>query len=101
MAIPRGTTPTFTLTFEDIDLTQAANVYVSFSQGTKTITKETADLTITATTIEVYLDQMETLSFMDAPVEIQVNFTSATGGRMASEIVKYDFSRQLLRKVVI
>lgn len=38
MSIPRGTTPTFALTFEDeeLDLTQAENVYVTFSYITKT-----------------------------------------------------------------
>ena len=101
MSIPRGTTPTFTLTFTDIDLTQAANVYVTFSQGSKKLTKRTSELTITATTIEVHLSQEETLAFMDSSVEIQVNFTTASGGRMASDIAVYKFTKQLLEEVVV
>ena len=100
MAIPRGVTPTFTLTFadENLDLTQAAHVYVTFKSG-KTITKSDSELTIAAKQIDVYLTQAETLSFRGV-VSIQVNWTYADGSRAASDIVPYNFSEQLLDKVV-
>lgn len=61
MSIPRGVTPTFTLTFTDnIDLTQAEHVYVTFVGG-KAITKSDDDLTVAERQIDVYLTQEETL----------------------------------------
>jgi len=99
MAIPRGVTPTFTLTFEGIDLTQAIHVYVTF-RGGATITKSDDDLTITATTISVYLTQAETLSLAKGTVSIQANWTYGDGSRAASTIVNYNFTDNLLPKVV-
>lgn len=48
MSVPRGTTPTFYLTFseEELDLTTASNVYATFKQNEKRITKSGADLVI-------------------------------------------------------
>ena len=99
MSIPRGTTPIFTLTFTDVDLTAAAHVYVTFKQGGRILTKSDADLTVTATSIEVPLSQEETLMFATGDVLIQANWTAA-GVRTASEITKYEFTKQLLAKVV-
>ncbi len=102
--IPIGTTPTFTLTFtdENLDLTTANNVYVTFHSIGKAdlLTKTGEDLTVNEKTIEVYLSQAETLAFNEGDVEIQANWTSATGGRCASDVVTYDFGKQLLKEVV-
>lgn len=102
MSVPRGVTPTFTLTISDqtIDLTQAANVYVTFSRRGKSITKTGADLTIGTNTIEVSLTQAETLSFPEGTAEVQANFTYADGTRCATEIEAVDMTRQLLERVV-
>ena len=101
MSAARGTTPTFVLTFTEqtLDLTTAANVYVTFTSGTSILTKTGEDLTVEAKQISVYLSQEETLAFSDT-VRIQANWTTATGSRAASEIVTYVMSDQLLRKVV-
>lgn len=99
MAIPRGVTPTFTLTFEDVDLTLASHVYVTFRGGT-VIEKSDADLEITSTSISVYLTQAETLSLAKGAVSIQANWTYADGSRAASEIVNYRFGDNLLNRVV-
>ena len=101
MAIPRGVTPTFTLTFtdENLDLTAADHVYVTFKGGV-TITKADSELTIAAKQIDVYLSQEETLAFKQRQVSIQVNWTYANGSRSASEVVGYSFSDNLLDKVV-
>lgn len=101
MGIPKGTTPTFTLTFSDesLDLTQAAHVYVTFKNGT-TITKADDDLTIAARQIDVYLSQAETLAFRQGATQIQVNWTYGDGSRAASEMVSFSFSNNLLDEVL-
>lgn len=102
MSVPIGTTPTFTLTFSEqsgVDLTQAANVYVTFCSGTKTVTKTGDDLTIEQRSVGVMLSQEETLSFIPN-VAIQANWTTPDGKRIASEVVNYKFDPQLLMKVI-
>lgn len=100
-SIPRGVTPTFVLTFadEDLDLTAASNVYVTF-RGGPTVTKTGGDLDVEAKKISVYLSQAETLAFTQGNVSIQANWTYPNGARAASEIVRYLFSEQLLERVV-
>ena len=103
MSIPRGTTPTFVLTFgatSGVDLTAASNVYVTFKSADEILTKTGADVVVEALSASVYLTQAETLSFREGNVDIQINWTLADGSRFASEIVTYTISRQLLQKVV-
>ena len=102
MSIARATTPTFTLTFteEELDLTQAANVYVTFEQGKKSLTKTGDDLTISSKQSEVYLNQSETLQFGVGLVKIQANWTLAGGRRASSNVVGYHLTEQLLEEVV-
>ena len=100
MSIPRGTTPTFTLTFpETIDLTTANLVYVTFTSGTNSVTKTGDDLIVLEHQIDVYLSQQDTLMFHEGVVEIQANWMIG-GNRISSEIAKYDISKQLLPKVI-
>lgn len=103
MSVPRGVTATFTLTIDDetIDLTQAANVYVTFSRRGKTITKSGDDLTVGAQTIMVGLTQAESLAFPEGAAEVQANWTYANGSRCATDVAAIDFSRQLLERVVL
>lgn len=101
MGVPQFTTPTFTLTFSEqgLDLTQAANVYVTFKSGVNTITKTGESLTVAAKSISVHLAQNETAKFTDR-VLIQANWTMDGGDRAASNVVEYNISTQLLKKVV-
>lgn len=101
MGVPQFTTPTFTLTFSEqgLDLTQAANVYVTFKSGEYTLTKSGDSLTIAEKSISVHLAQNETAKFTDW-VLIQANWTMDGGDRAASNVVKYNISTQLLKKVV-
>ena len=101
MSIPIGTTPTFTLTFteQDLDLTQAAHVYVDIS-GAVDIEKSDGDLTVEEKQISVYLTQAETLSLGVGNVQIQANWTGVNGTRAASEIVSYYMGSNLLPRVV-
>ncbi len=102
MSTARGTTPTFTLTFAkpDLDLTEAANVYVTFKQLPVKITKTGNDLDIEARQIEVYLSQEETLRFIVGDVKIQANWVNSTGGRGASKVATVYLSEQLLEEIL-
>lgn len=102
MGVARATTPTFTLTFseEELNLTTASNVYVTFEQDGVSITKTGADLTIGEKQIDVYLDQAETLNFKVGVVDVQANWTMAGGRRASSEVAQIQMTKQLLRQVV-
>lgn len=102
MGVPRYTTPVFTLTFTEktLDLTQATGVYVTFKQATLDITKTGDELEVAEKSIAVYMSQEETAQFCDGTVEIQANWVTGDGNRAASEIVTYDFTRQLLPVVI-
>lgn len=78
----KGTTPTFTLTLpEEVDLTQASNVYVTFTRKDKSIllNKTGSDLEIDANTVSIYLNQEETLKFPEGHILIQINWTYTEG----------------------
>lgn len=99
---PQFTTPTFLLTFTDqnLDLTEAENVYVSFRSQGYTLTKTGESLIVQAKSIQVKLTQEETGKFIPGNIEIQANWTMASGDRAASNIVKCMIDRQLLTEVV-
>lgn len=102
MSIARGTTPTFTLTFsdEELDLTEASNVYVTFKKNSKSLTKTGEDITVSAKQIEVYLDQKETLMFQTGEVKVQANWVMADGQRACSTVTNVLLSEQLLDRVI-
>ena len=102
MSVPQFTTPTFSLTFaqEGLDLTQAHNVYVTFRSGCNLITKSGSDVTIAEKSIGVYLAQQDTAKFLPGEIKIQANWTTRNGGRVASEVVSYPITEQLLKRVV-
>ena len=101
MGVPRYTTPVFTLTFseEHLDLTEATDVFVTFRQAGKAMTVTGEDLTVEKKTISVSFTQEETAEFCVGDVEIQANWV-ISGKRAASEIVKYQFTDQLLKQVI-
>ncbi len=103
MNIPRGTTPTFILSFpaaSGINLAEAENVYVTLRSWDKTLTKTGEDLTVETTTVSVYLTQAETLLLRPGKCQIQVNWTKNDGSRAASEIVCVQITENLLPEVV-
>lgn len=90
----RGSTPTHT--FEtDIDLREA-EVYVTYSQGGKKLTKTGEDLDVTENSISVYLSQSDTLGFGVGHVEVQVRYKMPDGSADASDIVTIETERILL-----
>lgn len=102
MGILRGTTPTVILLFNEptLDLTNANNVYVTFSSNLKSVTKSGDSLTIEPNRISVYLSQKDTLGFDLDNVEIQANWTYSDHMRSGSTIEKIAVDRNLLMKEV-
>ena len=104
--ISRGTTPTYKLTLpQDIDLTAASSVYVTFSDTyyKKIIEKTGEELSIDTNIIEVYLTQAETLMFPSGSVLVQVNWTIQEGSvtkRIATEIKRVESCRNLKEEVI-
>lgn len=98
----RGTTPTFILTIDDdnVDLTEASNVYVTFKQNLREVTKTGSDLVISAQQVEVYMSQEETLSFGTGMVSVQMNWTYDGGKRACTNIVRVDIGENL-KEVVL
>lgn len=105
MSVPQYTTPTFLLTFDDddLDLTTADHVYVTFRalecRKEYLLTKTGDDLNVKPQSISVFLSQEETADLGVGNIEIQANWTQ-DGKRAASEVVPFTLSKQLLRRVV-
>ena len=101
MGVTQYTTPTFTLTFtdEELDLTQARNVYVTFSSAGGNFTKTGDALTVEAKSISVFLSQEET-GRLNGIARIQANWVMPNGMRAASNISAVQIDAQLLRRVV-
>lgn len=103
-----GTTPTLTLQFgEDIDITQADSIIVTFSAPVThqvILEKRDADLAIDAHSIGILLDQAETLKMpTKSDVLIQVNFLFNDGERTyraTSSIARLAFTRNLKEEIV-
>ena len=102
MGVAQFTTPTFQLTFtkQGLDLTQAHNVYVTFTSGAYVMTKSGEDLDIGEKSIGVYLTQSETGKFKAGDLLIQANWTTLNGDRAASEKAKVEIDDNLLKRVV-
>lgn len=96
----QATTPTYILTFSDIDLTEAEEIYVTFRQGRRTLTISGEHLEVTATTITLTLEQEDTLMFEQGGAEVQVNMYYADGTRACSDIAKIQIERNLYPVVI-
>ena len=104
----RGTTPTFSITIRDpggLDLTRAANVYVTIEQGRVQITKTGEDLEVSPASVQCRLTQEEALSFAEGKADIQLNWTAANlldGSlrRCATKVARVMVDKQLLDEVV-
>lgn len=110
----RGTTPNIILTVpENVDLLEATNIYVTFSQikeldktnyydndATITVTKTGDALTVDAHSVSVYLTQEESLTFTEHWIEVQLNWTYPDGKRGATKTAKIAINKQLLNEVV-
>lgn len=103
----RGTTPTYSFIMpEGVDLTLAQNVYVTFANVKDRVifTKTGADLEVTASQVDVYLTQEETLSFPQGDVRVQLNWTYDQGGRTkraCSQKMTISTERNLIDRVLV
>ena len=85
----RGTTPTISFTLSsDIDLNSSEQVWVTFENHSKILTKSRSDLDIDAenNVIRLQLAQEETLSFTPGEVKIQLRMLLADGNAIASRV---------------
>lgn len=102
------TTPTYPITVEDKDLT-GQDVYVTFEQMGKKLTKSGADLTITTETHDQVTDTIITTTFTQEEtamfdpgtrVKLQVNFINSEGVRDATNKATIEVFSNLLDKVI-
>lgn len=101
MAIKQGVTPTITFTLpQEIDLTEAENVYLVLKQGNLELTKSNEELTVQDNIVSVYLTQAETLQFEVGRVEAEIDWTYADGSRGETDTAYIDWARTLMRKVL-
>ena len=101
MGVPRYSTPKFTLDFagDQIDLTQATSVYVTFTQEKMELTKTGEDLDVQETKIIVWLTQEETAKFRVGELEIMANMMIG-GKRVPGEIRRVEMTKNLLNEVI-
>ena len=103
----RGTTPTFTLTIDDenLDLSQAENVYVTIKQANTTITKTGEYLNIDENVVECWLTESESFRLkenIEASIQINWTYVELNGGkkRAATQAHKIMIDRQLLNSEI-
>ena len=104
----RGTTPTFTFTIrsENVDLNEARNVYVTITQSTKAITKDSSELAVNGRTVSFRLTQEESMKLTEGNhADVQLNWTyldadGVTIHRAATKVISILIDRQLLRRVI-
>ncbi len=103
----RATTPTFIFTIksETLDLSQAESIYVTFSQGSRSLTKSDDDVSLDGPrTVSVWLTQEESMALSEGEMEVQINWTYRDGNnnyRRAATVTKtICVTRQLLRRIL-
>lgn len=96
------TTPTFLceLESESVDLTQAAHVYATITQGCVELTKSDGELVVTADTVAITLTQEEAGRFATGSAKIQINWTYPDGSRPHTAVAVVLFGEQLCRRVL-
>ena len=104
----RYTTPAILLAIREIDLTDGCDVYVTFRQGSRLLTKASDDPGVTVTydgetdktIIALTLSQAETAAFALSDCSIQVNWITREGVRRATKIRTIRIEPNLLEKEV-
>lgn len=99
----QGTTPTLTLTFDNvIDFSDAKSIVVTFATDYgKRITEKTDDeIIINNNVISISFSQEETLAFLPGPTLVQVNALYNDGSRLASNIGVIEWAKNLKNEVM-
>ena len=107
-----ATTPTYTLTFEGVDLTTAVEVAVTITDAHRNVLMELTDtdLTIeqtldaqqqvTGCTVSFTLTQAQTIAFPQGNLYLQVNWKPSASTRACSDIVSIAFRTNLKNEVM-
>ncbi len=102
--VVRATTPTFIFeTSDDVDLTLASGVHVTFSSFGVLLDKTDEDLDVESQRISVYLDQEDTLKFKPGRCEVMINWVYEDGSRGSSDPddpIIINITKNLLNKVI-
>lgn len=102
----QGVTPTFTFKApEEVDLSTATKVWVTFSteDERELVTKAGNDLTVTTNEVELYLTQQETLKLPVGVLKVQLNWIYNEGGkvkRACSNKLEIQIDSNLKREVL-
>ena len=98
----KGTTPTIIFDFpNDFDVTQAEKVLVTISAKGKTLfnlSDESID--VEEHSVSVWLSQKQTLAMPVGEVSAQINLLYADGQRVATNISKIDWQKNLFDEVM-
>lgn len=102
--VVRATTPTFIFTTEDdVDLTLASEVHVTFDSFGVVLDKTGEDLDVEPQQISVYLSQSDTLLFKVGDCEVMINIKYPDGSRGSSDPdnpIKFKVTKNLLARVI-
>ena len=102
MAIKRGTTPTHIIT-TDVDLRDAKNIYITYSQNTYNVVEKTKDdlEELTEEYIKVRLTQSETLRFKEkGKILVQIRAIFADGTAIESNMMETNANKILKEGVI-
>ena len=102
--VVRATTPTFIFTTEDdVDLTLASEIHVTFDSFGVILDKTGDDLDVEAQQISVYLSQADTLSWQVGDCEVMINVKYEDGSRSSSDPddpIKFKVTKNLLARII-
>lgn len=102
--VVRATTPTFIFqTGDEVDLTLASEVHVTFSSFGVLLDKTGDDLEIEPKQISVYLNQEDTLRFKPGRCEVMINWVYENGSRGSNDPdhpIIFTVDKNLLAKVI-
>ena len=99
----RGTTPTLYLELEtELDLSNIAEMWVTFKSPTVEVTKSLSEVIFDSTTnvITVTLSQEETLKLYNGKADVQVRLKTSTDLAYATDIADVEIGRILKEGVI-
>lgn len=99
----KGTTPTLIFTFpDDFDVTEATKVIVTIGiKGSAPIIEFTgSDIEVSEHTVSVWLSQQQTLRMPVGEVSAQINLLYGDGSRVATNIVRFEWKKNLHNEVM-
>lgn len=93
----RGTTPTIVIKLNtDIDLPSCKQVWVTFDNGGKILTKSKEDIVFEGGRgMQISLTQEETLSFTGSSIDVQIRLLTDSDTALATPIKRLPVSRVL------